>query len=83
MDSVAPMRSRSIREHVCAVKGLQIRLGRMTVVPERKSVSEWVATWSRAAAAVIDKVKRDELRTYDYSESAGLIDDLLQIACEH
>lgn len=46
------------------------------------NISRWVETWKRAGPA-LKKVKREELRKFDYEKNLPLIEDMLQWACDH
>lgn len=44
--------------------------------------AQWVRTWQQAGEALA-KVKRRELREYDYAQHQQAIDEMLQWAWEH
>lgn len=46
------------------------------------NISKWVETWQRATPA-LKKVKKEEMRKFDYQKNLPLIDDMLQWACDH
>ena len=43
---------------------------------------KWIRTWKRAGVA-LEKVRKRELRQFDYSGNQTLIDEMLQWACDH
>lgn len=49
---------------------------------EREKIGRWVKTWKRAGSA-LQKVKQQELHSYDYSKNWALVDSMLQWACDH
>ena len=49
---------------------------------DKKQIKKWVETWKRAGRA-LDKVKRQELRAYDYSKNQAIVDKMLQWAVDH
>ena len=49
---------------------------------EQQRIKRWVETWKRADSA-LNKIRRQELRAYDYRKNLKIIDDMLQWACDH
>ena len=49
---------------------------------DREQIKKWVETWKYAGTA-LDKIKRRELRAYDYSKNQAMIDEMLQWAVDH
>jgi len=49
---------------------------------DKKQMKEWVETWKRAGVA-LQEVKREELRSFDYSKNQPRIDEMLQWAADH
>lgn len=49
---------------------------------DNEDMKSWVAGWARAAKA-LKKIKRRELRAYDYQENKAVINGMLQWACDH
>ena len=47
---------------------------------EREQMRAWVETWQRAGAA-LERIKRQELRAYDYSRHQAAVDGMLRWAC--
>lgn len=54
----------------------------MADVLKNRQTEKWVNTWQRAGRA-LDKIKRRELRSYDYDKNRKIIDEMLQWAHEH
>lgn len=49
---------------------------------EKTQIKKWVETWKSAGPA-LEKIKREELRKFDYSKNLHIIDEMLQWACDH
>lgn len=43
---------------------------------------EWIGAWKTAGEA-LQKIKRQELQSFDYAANEKIIDGLLQWACDH
>ena len=54
----------------------------MADVLKSKQTEKWVKTWQRTGA-VLDEIKRRELRAYDYNKNRKIIDEMLQWAQDH
>ena len=49
---------------------------------DRETIGKWVKTWNRAASG-LNKIKQEELSSYNYSKNKAAIDGMLQWACKH
>jgi hypothetical protein len=47
-----------------------------------KQMEKWVTTWRRAGLT-LHKIKRQELRAYDYEKNRPIVDEMLQWAVDH
>ena len=47
-----------------------------------KQTEKWVKTWQQAGKA-LEKIKQQELRSYDYHNNLKIIDEMLQWAHDH
>jgi hypothetical protein len=49
---------------------------------ERERLKQWVETWKRAGPE-LERIRREELRAFQYEKNMALIDSLLQVGCDH
>ena len=61
------------------VNGLLVKKGSMSEKTEREQIKKWVETWNRAGF-MLKKIKRRELREFDYARHAVVVDEMLQWA---
>ena len=49
---------------------------------EKKLMKKWVETWKRAGP-ILEEIRKDELRNFDYKKNKQIIDEMLQWAIDH
>jgi hypothetical protein len=49
---------------------------------EKKLMKKWVETWKRAGP-ILEEIRKDELRNFDYQKNKQIIDEMLQWAIDH
>jgi len=49
---------------------------------DNKDIKKWAAAW-KGAADSMERIKADELRSYDYSKNQIVVDAMLNWGCRH
>lgn len=49
---------------------------------EKKLMKKWVETWEQAGP-ILEEIRKEELRNFDYQKNKQIIDEMLQWAVDH
>jgi len=54
----------------------------METMTEKEKIRRWVEAW-RKAAPVLERMRIEEMRNFDYAKNAQMVDALLELGLRH